>query len=45
MLLALFSANPQRDLAPEVIQQRAEGIILRDTKGEGCFHEDTLSKV
>ena len=45
MLLALLSANPQGDLSREVIQQRDKGIILRDTKGERCFHEDTLSKV
>lgn len=40
VLLALLSAAPQRDFAPEVIQQRAKGIILGDTKGEHCFHED-----
>lgn len=45
MLLALLSADPERDLTPEMIQQRAKSIILRGTKGERCFHEDTLSKV
>lgn len=40
-----FHVLLHRDLSPKVIQQRAEGIILRDTKGEHCFHEDTLSKV
>lgn len=45
MPLALLSANPQRDLAPEVTQQRGEGRILKDAKGERCCHEDTPAKV
>lgn len=45
MPLALLSAKPQRDLAPEVTQQGGEGRILRDSKGERCCHEDTPAKV